>query len=133
MMASLARPNRTSFLAGALALACLSVTGCDRPHRSEGEKLARTYCAACHAFPEPELLDKKTWQAGVLPQMAPRLGVGMNSLSDEMSRSPYMAVLTKSASEEDWEKIVAYYRERAPDSLPYQSLPAQPQIDPDFF
>ena len=44
-----------------------------------------------------------------------------------------MAVLTKSVSEEDWEKIVAYYRERAPDSLPYQSLPAQPQIDPDFF
>jgi hypothetical protein len=44
-----------------------------------------------------------------------------------------MVVLPKAVSEEDWEKIVGYYREHAPDSLPYQSLPAQPQTDPAFF
>jgi cytochrome c553 len=118
---------------GLLALACFSLASCNPPRRSEGEKLARTYCAACHAFPEPQLSDKKTWQAGVLPEMAKRLGVRTNSLFDETSRSPYMAVLANAVSDEDWAKIVAYYREHAPDSLPYQSLPAQPQIDPAFF
>jgi hypothetical protein len=44
-----------------------------------------------------------------------------------------MVVLPKAVSAEDWEKIVGYYREHAPDSLPYQSLPAQPQTDPAFF
>jgi hypothetical protein len=65
--------------------------------------------------------------------MAKRLGVRTKSLFDETSRSPYMAVLPNAVSNEDWAKIVGYYREHAPDSLPYQSLPIQPQIDPAFF
>jgi hypothetical protein len=44
-----------------------------------------------------------------------------------------MMVLTSSASQDDWEKIVGYYLEHSPDTLPAQSLPAQPQLDPDFF
>jgi hypothetical protein len=44
-----------------------------------------------------------------------------------------MVVLPKAVSEEDWEKIVAYYRELAPNTLPSQSLPAQVTVDPDFF
>ena len=44
-----------------------------------------------------------------------------------------MTVLSKAVSAEDWDKIVRYYRERSPDTLPYQSLPAQPRIDPEFF
>lgn len=44
-----------------------------------------------------------------------------------------MMVLTKAVTEEEWEKIVRYYRELAPDTLPYQSLPAQPEVDPEFF
>ena len=132
-LARVARPTRTLFLPGLLALASLSLAGCNRPYKSEGEKLARNYCASCHAFPEPELLDKKTWETGVLPQMGPRLGVSTGSLFKDDSRNPYMMVLNKAVSEEDWQKIVAYYRERAHDSLPYQSLPAQPQVDPDLF
>jgi hypothetical protein len=95
--------------------------------------LARTYCAACHAFPEPQLLDKHTWQSGVLPQMAQRLGIGTHSLADAMSRNPLMTVLPVNVSEQDWQKIVAYYLAGAPDSLPPQALPAQPQVDPAFF
>jgi hypothetical protein len=78
-------------------------------------------------------LDKKTWQEGVLPQMARRVGVPSKSLFGEMSRNPYVVVLPKAVSEEEWQKIVGYYRDVAPDALPDQSLPAQPQIDPDFF
>ena len=43
----------------------------------QGETLAKQYCASCHLFPEPQLLDKKTWQDGVLPNMAMRLGIRM--------------------------------------------------------
>ena len=135
-MTGLARPKRTTqtcFLPGLLALGWLSLAGCNRPNKSDGEKLARTYCASCHAFPEPQLLDKKTWETGVLPQMAPRLRVQTGDLFNEAFRNPHIMVLTKGASEEEWQQIARYYRESAPDSLPYQSLPAQPQLDPAFF
>ena len=78
-------------------------------------------------------MDKQTWERDVLPQMAPRLGVGTRSLSDAVRQDPQMKVLATSVSDEEWEKIVAYYRELAPDALPDQSLPTQPRVDPDFF
>jgi hypothetical protein len=109
------------------------LAACDRPHDSDGERLARTHCATCHAFPEPHLLDKQTWQRGVLPQMAERLGVGTKSLFDEAQRGPQASASQTSLSESDWAKIVAYYRDRAPDTLPRQALPAQPALDPNSF
>jgi hypothetical protein len=126
-------PSWTCSLPTHLAIACALLAGCGEPSRSEGERLARSYCGACHAFPEPLLLAKETWQANVLPQMAPRLGVGTSSLFDETSRNPQMVVLTKRASREEWAKIVAYYEQHAPDTLPYQFLPSEPGIDPDLF
>ena len=115
-----------------LAIACVALGGCSgRP--KGGEKLARTYCAACHMFPDPGLLDKRTWQRGVLPQMAPRLGISAGSVFEAAARDPHLVVLTKGIAGADWEKIVAYYLEDAPDSLPPQSLPAEPQTDPAFF
>src|SRR6184192_3953141 len=116
-----------------VALACCALAGCRGPHRSEGERLAQVYCAACHMFPQPALLDKRTWRTGVLPQMAQRLGVPAPSLAAEMSRDPAMVVLTKAVSPADWEKIAGYYLEQAPDTLPQPSLPAQPQLDPPLF
>jgi VCBS repeat protein len=116
-----------------LALACVSLAGCTGPKQSEGEKLARKHCAACHVFPEPRLLDKKSWEEGVLPQMAIRLRIPPKSLFDESFRNPYLMVLNKPVPEADWQKIVGYYLEHAPDTLPRQSLPAQPLVDPDFF
>ena len=100
---------------------------------SNGETLARVDCAACHMFPNPVLLDKKTWVRGVLPQMAPRLGLPAPSLDEEMARSPYMTVLSRPVSAADWNAIVSYYETRAPAELPDQILPAQPQLDPPFF
>ena len=119
---------------GILALACFHLTSCDRPQKPRGgEELAHTYCAACHIFPDPQLLDKRTWLNGVLPQMGPRLGVTAKSLSAAMSQDPKMPALKSSVSEADWENIVGYYRDHSPDSLPPQSLPAQPHVDPAFF
>ncbi len=65
--------------------------------------------------------------------MALRLGVPTTSSFNEVLRNPNLTVLTKAVSAEDWGKIVAYYREQSPDTLPYQSLPAQPQVDPALF
>src|SRR5688500_16323777 len=115
----------------ALSVTLLSLSSCDRPHGSPGEPLARRHCSVCHAFPEPKLLDKASWQEGVLPQMAPRLGLQSASLFDEAVRNPNMMVLTNAVSQEDWGLIVAYYRDAAPAALPGQSLPAQPELDPD--
>jgi len=112
----------------------LSMPGaCRKPQPASGEELARAYCSSCHAFPDPGLLDKNSWQKGVLPQMAPRVGVKAQSLYDEMAQNPYMRVLAKPVTPADWEKIVGYFTTHAPDSLPGQSLPAEPEIDPVFF
>jgi hypothetical protein len=88
----------------------------------------------CHAFPEPELLDKQTWQTGVLPQMALRLRVPNQQASFlDAPGNPYLMVLTDPVSREDWQKIVGYYLAHAPDTLPPQSLPAQPRVDAGLF
>src|SRR5687767_9822554 len=50
-----------------------------------GEELAKAYCATCHLFPEPLLLDKTTWKERVLPNMGWRLGIrrfGDNPLAE---------------------------------------------------
>jgi len=65
--------------------------------------------------------------------MAQRVGVPTQSSFNEALRNPNLTVLTKAVSAEDWGKIVAYYRDHSPDTLPYQSLPAQPQVDPGLF
>src|SRR5437667_9437994 len=124
--------SRWSRVVGTLACATL-LSSCGRVSQSNGEKLARADCAACHMFPNPDLLDKKTWVSGVLPQMAPRLGLPAPSLDEEIARSAYMTVLSRPVSAADWNAIVGYYETRAPAELPDQILPAQPQLDPPFF
>jgi hypothetical protein len=119
-----------------LALAsAFTVANCRSPYTSDGERLAHAYCSACHAFPEPGLLDKKTWQTGVLPPMLERLGgPGPEfSVAQPSTRSPYMTVLTKPVPQADRDRIVAFYVDHAPDSLPPQALPAEPRLDPELF
>ncbi|HEY2852356.1 MAG TPA: FG-GAP-like repeat-containing protein [Gemmatimonadaceae bacterium] len=109
------------------------LSSCRSRYKTKGEELAHTYCAACHVFPDPSLLDKKSWQLGVLPQMATRLGLQSPVGYQEPFRNPYMQALRTSISDSDFAQIVGYYRDNAPDTLPPQSLPAQPQLDPPFF
>ena len=118
---------------GLLALASSTLAGCTRTRTSDGARLARANCSVCHAFPEPALLDKKTWQDGVLPQMAIRVGARMATSPRAAFTNPYMLVLPRAVPQADFDKIAAYYRDSAPDKLPDQSLPATPQLDPSFF
>ncbi|WP_242923230.1 hypothetical protein [Pontibacter liquoris] len=101
-----------------------------------GQQLAQAYCRACHAFPEPALLDKATWQEGVLPQMGLRLGINPSGSSLYMNKPPEEVTELMQAkifperplmAQRDWDKIVAYYLQHAPDKL---TLPATPAVAP---
>ncbi|QHV95909.1 FG-GAP repeat domain-containing protein [Spirosoma endbachense] len=92
-----------------------------------GKQLSQSYCGSCHQFPEPSLLDKVTWQRGVLPQMALRMGQSGNSMAeymrishaDELTRLMEAKVFpeTPLLHTTDWQKIVDYYASEAPAKL----------------
>ncbi|WP_194775347.1 FG-GAP repeat domain-containing protein [Pararhodonellum marinum] len=91
-----------------------------------GIQLSQAYCGTCHLKPDPELLDKKTWEKSVLPDMRKRLGlrlpedpqVAINAMN------PEVYPVTAYISESDWKKIEAYYLEEAPEKpLPQQEIP----------
>lgn len=84
------------------------------------ELLAKQYCASCHAFPEPSMLDKETW-TNVMPQMGLRMGVDISPLT-MLSEADYPFVietlpLNPIISHEDFQAIADYYQREAPDSL----------------
>lgn len=79
---------------------------------AEGKILAQKHCTSCHQYPDPSLLDKITWEKGVLPAMAHKLG-----LEDYMGQ--FYAVKTSSISIPDWTKIVTYYQTLAPAKLKF--------------
>ena len=92
-----------------------------------GQQLALKYCQNCHLFPEPDLLDKKTWTTSVLTNMGLRLGIR------EAKQNPYadmdaddVALMKEAAvypeiplvSREEWLEIIKYYEKEAPSVLP---------------
>ncbi|WP_276374674.1 VCBS repeat-containing protein [Chryseolinea sp. H1M3-3] len=103
-----------------LAIIFLSILSCEN-QQQKGKRLAKQACSSCHAFPDPSLLDKKTWEKKVLPEMAFRMGLDYTpleriSLEDQ---SVIVRVLPQGPmiSEEDWQLIKQYYNESAPDTL----------------
>lgn len=99
----------------------------------DGAKLAEVYCGNCHLKPEPEILDQKTWKNSVLPDMRRRLGLylaedmGISLPEDKgVPKGIYSAYpLIKQA---DWERIVAYYVENAPETPTKQAEKQKPQV-----
>lgn len=91
---------------------------------AQGKQLALKYCTSCHLFPEPSLLDKKTWVNKVLPNMGWRLGIRMKDedpYSDiipeerEIVRRLNVYPSAKIISNTDWKKIVRYFEYTAPE------------------
>ena len=110
-----------------LAAGALAYWSCGTGQKPNGEVLARQYCAGCHVFPEPSLLDKSTWEKSVLPYMAPRLGLPIADSDsaffqnyEEQERILKLGVFPDKpvVSQEEWASIVAYYVRNAPDALP---------------
>ncbi|MGA0559014.1 FG-GAP repeat domain-containing protein [Larkinella sp. VNQ87] len=97
------------------------------------QQLARQHCSSCHRFPEPALLDKKTWVTGVLPVMARRMGIRLpehDTLpplpADEARAISALNVYpeTPQLSRADWNRIVRYYEANAPvEPLPQKPVP----------
>lgn len=91
----------------------------------DGENLARSTCASCHGFPEPSLLDRKTWIDLVLPEMGARLGF-QNFRGTPFHTNPnapdgtYPATPNLEAGE--WEQIINWYETTAPTQLEHPDL-----------
>jgi hypothetical protein len=91
-----------------------------------GEELAKKYCQSCHAFPQPSLLDVNSWETGVLPNMAPRLGIfNLNwqpypSMRNDPHLKPGYYPSQPLMKPEEWQNLMNYYLATAPDSLPPQ-------------
>ncbi len=89
-----------------------------------GEELAKTNCSSCHLLPSPELLNKKSWKIGVLPQMS--IFMGLTSITDspkygfdEMEKIMALDVLPEHpmVNQEDFDLISKYYIDNAPEKL----------------
>lgn len=96
-----------------------------------GRKLALQYCSSCHLFPEPSLLDKKTWVEQVLPNMGLRLGIhevnkdpyaDLPSDEQDILRKLNLFPNTPLITRKDWNQIVKYFEKNAPD----KPLPQNP-------
>lgn len=94
-----------------------------------GKQLALRHCGSCHLFPQPDLLDKKTWTTGVLPNMAMRLGLrlpGQDTLrplapaEEQAVRQLNVYPETPQLSQTDWRYLVHYYERSAPAEPPPQ-------------
>ena len=94
---------------------------CQQSELKKGERLAQKYCAVCHLFPEPSLLDKKTWENGVMPKMAFRMGLDNSELYSVSAKDFEVVLKTIPGSpmltQEEFDLITKYYRFNAPDSL----------------
>lgn len=121
-----------------MGVCMLLLSACSPDREQQGAELSRTYCASCHVYPEPSLLDKRSWFDGVLPSMGPRLGMTfyraeqyMYNTSDALvpkglyPKEPVM-------SQEEWELIVEYMVHHAPDSLTPAPVAEIPVRDDQF-
>ncbi len=93
----------------------------------DGEQLANAYCGSCHIKPDPSVLDKKTWNESVLPDMRKRLGLYLEedfgaTLPEDAGVPKGIYSKVQLIDREDWRKIQEYYNENAPSApLPQES------------
>ncbi|HKS37458.1 MAG TPA: FG-GAP-like repeat-containing protein [Verrucomicrobiae bacterium] len=86
-----------------------------------GRVAAQSYCQTCHAVPDPETLDRKTWRDELFPKM--RYFTGLTppntNLSQDLDILLAGNVLPKAPlmSEKTWDAIVDHYVSAAPENL----------------
>jgi hypothetical protein len=95
-----------------------------KPSGKNGKYLAQIYCGSCHQFPDPSLLEKSIWEKNILPKMGWRLGMnqdfmkiysGIDMEETELLITNNVYPENPQLAEEDWQKIVKYYTENAPE------------------
>ena len=113
----------------ALAQEAVSTPARLSPELQRGRELAQKYCAACHLFPEPELLTRTAWIHHIQPEMAKWLGierVDYESMADgKILQESKLFPPSPIISEEEWFAVWDYYRTAAPSRpLPQPAKPA---------
>ncbi|MDI1324758.1 MAG: VCBS repeat-containing protein [Algoriphagus sp.] len=96
-----------------------------------GERLAEAYCGSCHLKPEPEILDRITWETKVLPDMRKRMGLYLEEdfgteLPEDSGVPPGIYSKVQLIKREDWAKIQEYYLGSAPE----KPLPQVEKVTP---
>lgn len=111
-------------------------SGEDLSHLS-GEQLAQRFCQGCHMLPDPQVLDKASWENAVLPMMGWRLGIYERpevradsliepGLAGQLVEQAGIFPTRQQISPEAWQRLVRYYVDAAPAALP--PLPPRPEI-----
>ncbi len=108
----------------------------------DGHQLSRRYCAGCHLYPEPDLLDKHTWETYVLPRMGNYFGIYEADTTREflLERGRPREIVERkkvfplepSLDTAIFEKISSYYLEEAPGQLNLPDYPAPHKGIPNF-
>ncbi|MCZ2478896.1 FG-GAP-like repeat-containing protein [Aquirufa nivalisilvae] len=107
-----------------LWLAVLSISlltwNCQDTQIAEGKALAQQHCATCHALPSPDLLPNNVWKYSTLPYMGTLMGVQKEIDQLQKPLSDYAILKSPQAliSDDDWEKIKAYYLAESPSKFP---------------
>ncbi|MCS1409326.1 MAG: hypothetical protein M2R45_02506 [Verrucomicrobia subdivision 3 bacterium] len=87
---------------------------------AEGKELAEYYCALCHQYPEPSLLDRKTWLGQTLPRMKIRVGLAPDYLDAHREADAIKATgvipTDPVMTEAEFKAIVRYYVATAPET-----------------
>lgn len=104
-----------------LAVFLILYSSCETPEHKE-ERIARMYCGYCHAFPDPSLLDRATWDKSVLPLMEFHMGDISKNIIARIHPEDMDEVLSSlpsrpMANAEDWQLIRDYYLNNSPDSI----------------
>lgn len=102
-----------------------AVSATDSP---SGKELAQAMCSSCHKFPQPDLLDRKSWEMFVLPRMGYFLGHydAENTRDKLIEDGPAESLVlarnifpeSKLIDSISWEKIKSFYLENSPVALP---------------
>lgn len=89
----------------------------------DGLALSKIYCASCHDYPSPTLLNRATWDDYVLPRMGHMLGI----YKDEGERATLIKGMPPGATpyypenpiidSAKWQSIQNYYLTNSPDTL----------------
>ncbi len=93
----------------------------------DGKALSSQYCVSCHQYPDPALLDKKTWKDYILPRMGYMYGIyDSDSIRDELLEDNLGGEIVERRNifpkeqmidSAEWLAIVDYYLNSAPEEL----------------
>lgn len=115
--------------------ATLFLPTCQTDTAQADEALAQAKCSSCHAYSSPGLLDKNTWKTSVLPEMALRMGlpdyVAQKRTLDSNDRKQISPVPL--LTEAEYDRLLAFYEQYAPDHLTIKDVAATAKPLPDWF